>query len=99
MPLERRSDESRYVGGFPHRAVFDYSYDGAMRSVEQSLLRLGLDRIDILLAAALGCAAGGPARTLPSVTITQVSKVDPLRIAVRPLDPTSATISPSDTSP
>jgi D-threo-aldose 1-dehydrogenase len=27
---------------------FDFSYDGAMRSVEESLTRLGLDRIDIL---------------------------------------------------
>jgi D-threo-aldose 1-dehydrogenase len=40
---------SRYVGGFPHLARFDYSYDGALRSLEQSLLRLGLDRVDILL--------------------------------------------------
>lgn len=38
-----------YVGGFPHRSTFDYGYDGAMRSVEQSLLRTGLDRIDVLL--------------------------------------------------
>ena len=30
------------------RLVFDYSYDGVMRSVEASLRRLGLDRIDIL---------------------------------------------------
>jgi D-threo-aldose 1-dehydrogenase len=29
--------------------VFDYSYDGTMRSVEQSLLRLGIDRLDLLL--------------------------------------------------
>ncbi len=28
---------------------FDYSYDGVMRSLEQSCLRLGLSRIDILL--------------------------------------------------
>lgn len=38
-----------FAGGLPHRAVFDYSYDGAMRSFEQSLLRLGTDRIDLLL--------------------------------------------------
>ncbi len=38
-----------FAGGFPHRAGFDYSYDGAMRSVEQSLLRTGLSRFDILL--------------------------------------------------
>jgi D-threo-aldose 1-dehydrogenase len=29
--------------------VFDFSYEGVMRSVEESLTRLGLDRIDILL--------------------------------------------------
>ncbi len=38
-----------FAGGFPHAAVFDYGYDGAMRSVEQSLLRTGFGRIDILL--------------------------------------------------
>ena len=38
-----------FAGGFPHRARFDYSYDGVMRSVEQSMLRTGFDRIDILL--------------------------------------------------
>ena len=37
-----------FVGSLPHRARFDYSYDGTMRSFEQSLLRLGTDRIDIL---------------------------------------------------
>lgn len=38
-----------FVGSLPHRPRFDYSYDGVMRSFEQSLLRLGTDRIDILL--------------------------------------------------
>lgn len=38
-----------FFGSLPHQSVFDYSYDGAMRSFEQSLLRLGTDRIDILL--------------------------------------------------
>jgi len=38
-----------FAGGVPHRAAFDYSYDGTMRSFEQSLLRLGVDRIDVLL--------------------------------------------------
>jgi D-threo-aldose 1-dehydrogenase len=38
-----------FAGGLPHMAVIDYSYDGTLRSVEQSLIRLGLDRIDILL--------------------------------------------------
>ena len=38
-----------FVGGFPHAPRFDYSYDGAMRSIEHSLLRMGLDRLDIVL--------------------------------------------------
>ncbi len=48
-PLRGPGDRSGYFGGLPHAAVIDYSYDGTMRSLEQSLLRLGLDRIDILL--------------------------------------------------
>jgi len=32
----------------PVNPVFDFTYDGVMRSVEESLQRLGLDRIDIL---------------------------------------------------
>ena len=38
-----------FAGGVPHKAIVDYSYDATMRAFEQSLLRLGLDRIDILL--------------------------------------------------
>ena len=32
----------------PVGPVFDYSYDGTLRSLEESLGRLGLDRVDIL---------------------------------------------------
>ena len=38
-----------YAGGLPHEGRFDYSYDGAMRSLEQSMLRLGLASVDIAL--------------------------------------------------
>jgi D-threo-aldose 1-dehydrogenase len=48
-PFHGPSGVSGFVGGQPHRAVVDYSYDGTMRSVEQSLLRLGTDRLDLLL--------------------------------------------------
>ncbi len=48
-PFHGRGSGSGFVGGQPHRAVIDYSYDGTMRSVEQSLLRLGTDRLDLLL--------------------------------------------------
>ncbi|MBR0800613.1 aldo/keto reductase [Bradyrhizobium jicamae] len=48
-PFHDRGSGSNFVGGAPHRAVVDYSYDGTMRAVEQSLLRLGTDRIELLL--------------------------------------------------
>jgi D-threo-aldose 1-dehydrogenase len=38
----------------PFRHVFDFSYDAAMRSFEQSLQRLGLERIDILYLHDIG---------------------------------------------
>lgn len=48
-PFAPRGDGSGYLGGLPHGARFDYSYDGAMRALEQSMLRLGVNRIDIAL--------------------------------------------------
>ncbi|MBW8856758.1 MAG: aldo/keto reductase, partial [Bradyrhizobium sp.] len=48
-PFHLPGDGAGFVGGQPHRAVVDYSYDGTMRSVEQSLLRLGTDRLDLIL--------------------------------------------------
>lgn len=48
-PFAGRGDGSGYLGGLPHGLRFDYSYDGAMRSLEQSALRLGVDRLDIVL--------------------------------------------------
>ena len=38
-----------WVGGAPNEVVFDYSYDGIMRSVEGSRLRLGITRFDLAL--------------------------------------------------
>jgi D-threo-aldose 1-dehydrogenase len=37
-----------FPGNYALLPVFDFSYDGALRSLEQSLERLGLDRIDIV---------------------------------------------------
>ena len=42
-------DRAPWGGGLNMEVVWDYSYDGVMRAYEQSLLRLGLDRIDALL--------------------------------------------------
>jgi D-threo-aldose 1-dehydrogenase len=38
-----------FPDGLPFDVVFDYSFDGTMRSLEESLERMGLDRVDILL--------------------------------------------------
>ncbi|WDR06847.1 aldo/keto reductase [Devosia rhodophyticola] len=45
----RNFDRTPWGGGLNMEIVWDYSYDGIMRSYEQSLLRLGLDTIDALL--------------------------------------------------
>src|SRR5579875_2036691 len=45
----------------PFAAVFDYSYDGVMRSFEDSLHRLGLGRIDILYVHDIGAMEHGEA--------------------------------------
>jgi D-threo-aldose 1-dehydrogenase len=42
-------DDSGYLGGLPHVGRYDYSYDGALRSLDQSLLRLGVSSVDIAL--------------------------------------------------
>jgi D-threo-aldose 1-dehydrogenase len=46
-------------GAMPFHDEFDYSYDGIMRSFEHSLQRLGLAKIDILLAHDLGAVQHG----------------------------------------
>ncbi len=40
-------DFAPWVDALPNQVVYDYSYDGVMRSFEDSLQRLGLERIDI----------------------------------------------------
>jgi D-threo-aldose 1-dehydrogenase len=45
----------------PFDPVYDYSYDGIMRSFEDSLQRLGLARIDILLVHDIGARQHGNA--------------------------------------
>jgi D-threo-aldose 1-dehydrogenase len=48
-PVERMDDTDIYVNLPPLKAVFDFSRDGVLRSIEESLKRLNMDRIDILL--------------------------------------------------
>ena len=47
-PADRQTfDTSPWVGGNPFAIVFDYTYDGIMRSYEQSLQRLGVATYDL----------------------------------------------------
>ena len=48
-PPERRTGIGKFFDTPTRREVYDYSYDGVMRSMEASLERLGVDRIDLLL--------------------------------------------------
>lgn len=46
--LRKDIDFKPWVDGLPFTCRFDYSYDGSMRSFEDSLQRMGLEYIDIL---------------------------------------------------
>jgi D-threo-aldose 1-dehydrogenase len=47
------------IDPLPFHVNYDYSYDGIMRAYEDSLQRLGLDRIDILLVHDIGAFQHG----------------------------------------
>jgi D-threo-aldose 1-dehydrogenase len=57
---DETADGGAYVQVPPFRPVFDYSRDGTLRSVEASLGRLGLDRIDLLLIHDIDAFTHGP---------------------------------------
>lgn len=42
-------DTSPWVGGLPFAYDFDYTFDGVIRSYEDSLQRMGLNRIDLIV--------------------------------------------------
>jgi D-threo-aldose 1-dehydrogenase len=59
-PEIRDASERRgFCSSFPFEPRFDYSYDGVMRSYEDSLQRLGLAHIDILLIHDIGALTHG----------------------------------------
>jgi len=51
IPADLAAD---WPGSFPFNPVYDYTYDGVMRSYEDSLQRLGVDKIDVLLLHDIG---------------------------------------------
>jgi D-threo-aldose 1-dehydrogenase len=82
--LDGRED-AFYVGTEPVRPVFDYSADGVRRSIDESLARLHLDRIDIALIhdpddhwqAAIGEAYPALARLREQGVIQATTSVHP----------------------
>lgn len=55
-----RPGDEGWAEPLPFRPVFDYTYDGIMRSYEDSLQRLGMSRIDILYVHDIGAMTHGP---------------------------------------
>ncbi|WP_108662853.1 aldo/keto reductase [Acuticoccus kandeliae] len=51
--------ENGWVAPLPFRPVYDYGYDAVRRSHEDSLQRLGLERVDILLLHDIGAFTHG----------------------------------------
>lgn len=59
-PVPHVAQREGYAGGLNFTARFDYSRDGARRALDQSLLRLGRDRIDIALIHDVDARTHGP---------------------------------------
>lgn len=53
-------DAGAWVQALPFTPAYDYSHDGVMRSIEDSLQRLGRDRIDIAYIHDIGILTHGP---------------------------------------
>lgn len=53
-PCDSASDKFGFCSPMPFDPVYDYSYDGVMRSFEHSIQRLGLSKIDIIYMHDIG---------------------------------------------
>jgi len=91
----------------PFYAKFDYSYDATMRSLEDSLQRLGLDRIDVALIHDIGRdwhgerqpaifrqAMGGAAKALAE--LRSAGQIRAIGIGVNDVDVCEATMNEMD---
>jgi D-threo-aldose 1-dehydrogenase len=63
-PPDQRTGIGKFFETPSRREIYDYSYDGIMRSVEFSLERLGVDRVDILYAHDLDTYTHGSLQAL-----------------------------------
>lgn len=59
VPVAKAEDKHGFCSPMPFAPVYDYSYDGVMRSFEDSLQRLGLSRIDIIYMHDIGQVTHG----------------------------------------
>lgn len=65
-PGDAPEHEARdWPGSFPFHQTYDYSYDGVMRSYADSIQRLGLARIDMLLLHDIGEMQHGAVNNAP----------------------------------
>lgn len=62
-PVDENKARHGFCSPMPFEPVYDYSYDGIMRSYEHSLQRLGLNRIDILYIHDIGHVTHGSENT------------------------------------
>jgi D-threo-aldose 1-dehydrogenase len=56
-----RAGDDGWAAPLPFRPVYDYGYDAVLRSLEDSLQRLGLDRVDLLFVHDIGRGTHGDA--------------------------------------
>lgn len=68
-PGPRNDPEDGFESSMPFYVEYDYSYDGAMRSFEDSLQRLGLDHIHVALIHDIDVYTHGP-ETQPKMYAT-----------------------------
>ncbi len=80
FPAGHANERHGFRSPMPFDFRYDYSYDGIMRSYEDSLQRLGLDRIDILLVHDIGAMTHGADNTAHFKTL-----VDSGYVALREL--------------
>lgn len=60
-PVHAHMPRDGYASPMPFTPLFDYSYDGVMRSWRESLQRLGLARVDVLYIHDIGALTHGAA--------------------------------------
>ena len=54
LPSDNSANNYGFISPMPFEPVYDYSYDGVMRSFEHSIQRLGLSKIDIIYMHDIG---------------------------------------------